>query len=548
MEKKSRLRFYGTILSCMLFMYATAQTTTFLSDGADDFVRRQQLLGKVNLSAGLMNRSFASGYAAVDSLLKSWQKAAPIKTGSALKIELLPLTVMQQYNSHHPFGGNDAGMIPARGAQTMVSAGVYASLGRWSLQIKPEYVYAQNKTFETFPTEHFDPYWNQYYRWLNAIDAPEKFGDKPFEKFFPGQSSARYNAGPVSIGLSTENLWWGPGMRNALLMTNNAPGFLHGTINTTKPIHTGIGSFEGQIIAGRLTSSDILPPERNRYDGNGNRLYIPRKEASRYLTGMLLSWQPKWVKGLFVGFTKASYLYRAHMSAADLFPLEGIIATRAEKNNQKASLGSLFARYVMPEEKAELYIEFGRNDRSPNLINLAADQAYPRGYVAGFRKLFALKQDASIELMGEFTQLQLQTAELVRSGRSWYTDTFVSQGYTHQGQVLGSALGPGSNSGILDISWVKGFNKVGLRFERVAQNNDFFYNAFVITQDYTRHWIDVSTTLHADLQFQKFILSSQMAVIRSINYQWYIFPGLGYFKNGYDVLNFHARVSLSYRL
>ncbi|WP_216072810.1 capsule assembly Wzi family protein, partial [Acinetobacter baumannii] len=63
-------------------------------------------------------------------------------------------------------------------------------------------------------------------------------------RVLPGQSSIRLSTGPVSLGISTENLWWGPGCFNALLMSNNAPGFLHLTFNTTRPVKTPIGSFE----------------------------------------------------------------------------------------------------------------------------------------------------------------------------------------------------------------------------------------------------------------------------------------------------------------
>ncbi|MFX9097187.1 capsule assembly Wzi family protein, partial [Acinetobacter baumannii] len=48
-------------------------------------------------------------------------------------------------------------------------------------------------------------------------------------------------------------MWWGPGSQNSLLMSNNAPGFLHLTLNTRYPIKTGIGNFEFQFISGKLT-------------------------------------------------------------------------------------------------------------------------------------------------------------------------------------------------------------------------------------------------------------------------------------------------------
>ncbi|WP_404877454.1 capsule assembly Wzi family protein, partial [Klebsiella pneumoniae] len=56
----------------------------------------------------------------------------------------------------------------------------------------------------------------------------------------------------LSVGISSENLWWGPGIYNSLLMSNNAPGFWHLTFNSRKPLKTPIGDFEWQLIGGKL--------------------------------------------------------------------------------------------------------------------------------------------------------------------------------------------------------------------------------------------------------------------------------------------------------
>ena len=531
----------------------SGQSSSFLGDGVQDFLRREQLVGKVDMKKGLVMESFASGYWGMDTLLPEWgmhkgKILSKLLKKSAVKISWLPFSTTQQYSTHHPYSWNDGAMIPAAGYQTLLSGGIHLEAGNLSIQLKPEWVYAQNKAFETFPAEHYDNYWYKLYQQLNKIDLPEQFGTKSYQKISPGQSSIRYRLGKYSMGLSTENIWWGPGRFNALVMSNNAPGFAHLTFNTLTPIETAVGSFEAQIMAGTLQASGILPPYIYRVF-NGERIYQPKQEKQRYVTGMLLSWQPKWVKGLFIGFTKASYLYQSDISGiADILPLEGIITSATEKNKQKASLGSLFTRYVMPEEKAELYFEFGRSDKSANLFNLIADNDYPRAYIAGFRKLFATrKSNRFIELAGELTQLQLPTAELIQQAVSWYTHPFVRQGYTNQGQVMGAGIGLGSNSQLVDISWVNGFSKFGIKFERIGRNKDFMYNAFPLVHDFTRHWTDLATTFHANWQQHHFLFAAELVSMRSLYYQWVIFEGLPFYKNGYDVLNFQGRVSLAYR-
>jgi hypothetical protein len=52
--------------------------------------------------------------------------------------------------------------------------------------------------------------------------------------------------------------------------------------------------------------------------------------------GGVISWQPKWIKGLFIG--------------ADLMAMRYYNSAKKDK----AKMGSLFARYVMPEENAEV--------------------------------------------------------------------------------------------------------------------------------------------------------------------------------------------------
>jgi len=530
-----------------------AQTISLNDRFLQEYVRRKQLEDSSFNSAVSFCIGGYSYSMITDSLLNSSSfKKQPLVHKENNTFKWLPVFFTQQYNAHHPYGWNDGAMIPSKGYQLYASAGIYARIGRFSMQLQPELVWAQNPGFETFHGEYNNAVWAKYYQLLNRIDMPEQFGRGPYQQVFPGQSSIRYNAGKLSVGISTENLYWGPGTRNTLVMSNHAPGFLHFTINTFKPVTTDIGSFEFQMIAGKLQESGVPLEDTNRYDNN-MRLYQPKINEWRYITGLVFTWQPKWVKGLFIGMTKASYQYQSDISGiADILPLQGIIKSKAEEQGRKASLGSVFMRYVFPEEHAEVYAEYGRNDKWANFINLVKDKDYPRGYVVGIRKLSNLsKHKSRIEFDAEITQLELPNAYLIQQSKSWYLNDYVRQGYTNYGQVMGAGIGPGGNSQMIDISWVKGFNKVGLLFERVVHNNDFYYNTFGPLGDYARHWVDLSTTLHADWQYKKSTFSSELALIRSLNYEWWRidFPNAtNYFSNEYDVLNLHAQLTVSYRL
>lgn len=439
---------------------------SFTSDRLKELFRNQQLLGTYRSNHSLMVNANQLPLADLDSALG-------IKAQQPV-IGFLPTQLVQQYNSQLPYDWNNGAMIPARGYQLQASVGVHAQLGRHlEIQLAPEAVLAENRVFEQFSSQLGDKSWAARYRFWNTIDMPDRFGNDHYQKLFPGQSFIRYNTRSLSFGISTQNLWWGPAYRNALIMSSNAPGFLHATINTIRPLHTGIGDFEGQIIAGKLDGSDVLPP-RTYSVYNGQFLYQPKNDEWRYLAGMVLTWRPKWTPNLFLGFAKASYLYNSDISnPLDVLPFEGFLGhrrTQAERTGKKASLGSLFMRYIMPNEQAEMYLEYGRKDISMMPWNVLQNAPYRRAFTGGFRKLFDWKNQSHILLAVELTQLQAPDATLIRNPDSWYTHTYVRQGYTQLGRPLGAGIGPGSNSQTLEIAWVKGLKKIGIQFERLRHN------------------------------------------------------------------------------
>ena len=127
------------------------------------------------------------------------------------------------------------------------------------------------------------------------MDLPERFGEKAYKKSLFGQSSIRLNYQGLSLGLSSENIWWGPSIRNSIMMSNQAQGFNHITFDTTRPIKTPIGNFEWQLVTGRLEASGFRPPELPERFGSTD-LYFPKDDDWRYYQGLTITYSPKWVK------------------------------------------------------------------------------------------------------------------------------------------------------------------------------------------------------------------------------------------------------------
>jgi len=527
-------RFIRASCYCLTLIFFKTGLTQTLPVGTpllEEVWRRQQIAGERDSNRSFMIRPLnALDDEEFDSLYHPLALGASENKNSFSfakgkgKLRILPVTFQQQYNSHHPYGWNDGSMIQARGYQNQFSAGVFAKIGPLSIQLRPEFVYANNKNFGTFPSSYSDSIWANYYVFLNTIDNPEKYGTRSYAKVFAGQSSVKFNFKKLALGVSTENLWWGPGIRNSLLMSNNAPGFVHLTFNSTAPVLSPIGSFEWQLIAGKLKGSGILPPDTGRLF-DGNRLYTPKPEDDRYINGMVLVWQPKWTKGLFVGFSRVFYMYDSDVPASfdGYLPVLGAFF-KGQLDNEDAKkrdqMISFFMRLALPKEKAEVYAEFGRNDHSQNLRDFILEPEHSRAYIIGLRKLFSRKANKDLELMMEFANLENTSTALLRERPIWYNHYQVLHGYTQRGQVIGAGIGPGSNSQTIGLNWINKLKKTGFFIERITRNNDFYYMAFASSGNFGSHWVDVSVNANHSWVSNRLIYSANLSLVRSLNYQW----------------------------
>ncbi len=445
------------------------------------------------------------------------------------ELQLMPISWKQQINSHHPYGWNDGAMIPAKGYQTLLSAGFFAKIGPLHIQLAPEFLHAANKGFETVGNRGF-------------IDFPERFSDDTYTKTLWGQSSIRLNFGPASIGLSNENLWWGPGKRNSLLMSNNAQGFKHITLNTTKPISSPVGSFEAQFIGGKLEGSGLAPFD-DTYPGNNEW---------RYLSGMNIVYQPKWLPGLFLGFTRNFYAYNDDIEKVGdyvpfLTPFQKVKTNDGDEFPRDQIL-SFYTRWLFPKARAEVYFEFGQNDNSHDFRDFIGAPEHSRAYLFGFSKLIPVKnkENEFIQVNAELTQLSQTIDRYLREAADWYMHGAVPQGYTHRGQTIAGSMDLGANIQSLDVSWVKGLKKIGLSFERYEHKPHYAPELF---NGRSRRWVDFAFAGIGEWNYKNLLLSTKIQGIKSLNYQWRLkdYDSTMYYIPNNDLFNFHGELGIMFR-
>src|SRR6185503_9940562 len=74
-----------------------------------------------------------------------------------------------------------------------------------------------------------------------GIDRPQRFGDGAYRIVDPGQSGITVQRWGAQLGYTSANAWWGPGVHNSLIMTNNAAGVPRTFVGTREPVSIGIG-------------------------------------------------------------------------------------------------------------------------------------------------------------------------------------------------------------------------------------------------------------------------------------------------------------------
>ena len=405
---------------------------------------------------------------------------APTHGMGPVRVVLDPARLRMTGNTTTPFGQNDDAMWQGRGLNFALDGGTTFTWGALTVTAHPTLVYAQNASFPLAPVNVAGA--TQYsYPW-QVIDLPQRFGPNAYERLDPGQSNVSLTVRGVKLGFGTENLWWGPGIQTSILMTNEAPGFPHASLATSRPWDIGIGTLEGQWIWGRLQESGW-------YTG-------PDAGQSRFFTGAEVAFSPagSFFKGLTVGGGRVYYqnvpaggLSTRDYLAVLLPPFKQELATVANPTgvDQRDQILSFHWRWVLPASGFETYGEWARNDFAWNLTDFLLEPEHSQAYTLGIQKVESLAGGRIVALNGELTHLERDPTFQVRDDPSYYVHNIVHRGYTQRGQMIGSALGPGGNGQYVGADVYTHWGRWGLFGQRQVINNDAFYEQYAATHDST---------------------------------------------------------------
>lgn len=389
------------------------------------------------------------------------------------------------WNSDHSYSPNEGALWAGRGINAIATVGFRLRAAAVDVVIAPQLTYAQNLDYQTIESrDTARSVWaSPWHVGVQSVDLPQRFGDAPLLQLHPGQSTAALRMGLFRTGITTENEWWGPGTRNALVLSSNAEGFPRAFVDTPGTIGTPIGAFKGRWIVGSLSKSLYYDhdPERGR----------------RSLSGVVLTYSPTVEPNLTVGLGRTVYAAAEDATdiarhATDAFvrwksqivPPDSTIADSVALAGLRASLPpgrdyeqltSIFARWIFPAEHLEVYAEWARTQLPVSVRDLLVQPEHGQGYTLGLQWIRPSRRDRQVRVQAEATYLEESASFNNRPTPSFYVSWMVPQGYTHRGRTLGAAIGPGGSSQWLAADLLSRRWDVGVQVGRIRWNNDVYY-------------------------------------------------------------------------
>jgi hypothetical protein len=347
-------------------------------------------------------------------------------------------------NTAAPYGQNDGVLWQGRGFNALLKGGVRFEGYGVELTLLPHFSFSQNAEFDFIQPAYSGPDFSDKaekygYYGVWGIDAPQRFGDKPFFDWDLGDSEIRYTWRTLTVGFGTQTIWLGPAQLNPIIHSNNAASYPKLDIGLRRQaiviprIGWHIGDIEFRAWWGYLTESDWF----DNIDSNNHNL----------ITGVSLAYSFPWIfKGLTIGFNRIMLSKWDDMNFGTTFILLWPFMDNSAGSDNNDQRASVTIEYLLPLAGINVYWEWGRNDFSPGIDDVVRYPFHTQGWTAGMKKTLSINNYLKGELLLEVTNIESsRDYELMRS-TTFYAHHIIIQGHTNKGQWLGAGIGTGGNS------------------------------------------------------------------------------------------------------
>jgi hypothetical protein len=525
------------IIVLVLIAPLIAHSQFVIRPGTTDFdYYRLLVLKNPDLNTGLNVVNFSRPIYDDSASWNLWER--PLQKDK--KFNLIDPNISFLYNTRLNRSVNDGAVWSGKGMNSSFSFGAKGEIpvGK-KVALKytflPIVFFAQNQSFYI---PDFTTTKSEYsYPFANKLDMVERYGDNSLAKFDLGQTDISLSYNRLGIGFSTQNMFWGPGYRNPVLVSQNAGGFPHIYLGSIEPFDTKIGKIEFRNYWGALKESDYFDDNQDN-----NR---------RYITGMTFAYQPNFVKGLTIGANRI--LYRS-WEDKELRPSDAFTSvlkfdkTRDEDIGNGTLTNDLYDQmaYVnltwrFHEVGFEVFTEYALNDFPGDIMSFARHPDRTAGLVFGFAKLIDLKKDRILRIMYESTKLGANQTRQIKPNfsqhPSYYIHFLVEQGYTQDGQIIGAGIGSASNTHLLQVNLYGPKGIIGLEVQRTRFNDDFAFSYFHANNlDYIAEY-EINAGIYFSRRIDNFFLETHVHFTDRLN--WFYQPDA-------HIVNFNLGLNLRY--
>ena len=412
--------------------------------------------------------------------------------GSATALRIIMPTAVFVWNSQLPSDHAAGQLWAGRGANISITGGiatgrVLAPGTRLELVAAPTVSYSGNTPFQIRPAQvagrsAFSSPWRTP---TQTADLPSRFGDQSVRKIGLGQSSLVLTTHGVAIGAASSNEWWGPALRNTLVLSDNAEGIPRVFVGSARPMRTGAGQFEARAFLGTLTESPF-------FDADPDNDY-------RSASGLLVTYAPAVDSLLVFGVSRlviapiASRFAAGHALDA-IFrwetPTASTGTTAAGTRQETDQVSSFFVRWRFPTSGLETYGEWARMNLPRSFREWLVAPQSGSGYTIGAQLARPRANGAALRTQVELTYLEQTRTFPDMLPVDFYTGRAAAQGFTQRGQLLGAPIGPGGSSQFAAVDWLAPQWQAGVLVGRYRRENDALYRQ--ANPIATRHDVEIS--------------------------------------------------------
>ena len=367
--------------------------------------------------------------------------------------------------SHFPSERDNGAVWAGKGLSLQLAIGIGGDLGPIRYGIFPTVHWSQNRDFVVTDSSVAN-HSGYSYPWVDStIDWPQRMGATATGGLSPGQSFLEVTGwSQGAVGVSTENIWWGASQRYPMLLGATSDGFPH--MYGRSPTVT-VGPFRAlvRVVFGRVTESEYFD---QNLENDRNVLSALRVEIGLGgLPGMQVAVtsmvRQQWIPGL---------------SLSDVLRLVPRTTTQGEKGAALADgIGALTLVLPVPSIGVRLHGTWGRGDFFVDAEDLLTEPDHNQFWQVGFRREWRTSDGAPTWAASAEHASSAATAPqfgVRQAGFSvgLYRHSGTKQGQTHQGQLLGASIGPGSRATYFSLDRTVADQRLGILVERILWDVD----------------------------------------------------------------------------